>query len=112
MGSPYNHCHIELIGFDKMMLPKAGWSDKYAWTDDSKRLVLVKWDFENNIPGFHLYFINTENGEVFESPRIFGLLSDISIAGKKVRITKFLYNKEKSEPGKLCCDVNEEFDFE
>ena len=55
MGSPYNRCNIELVGFDKTKLPEGGWQDKYAWSDDSKTLVLIKWDFENNKPGFHLF---------------------------------------------------------
>ncbi len=62
MGSPYSHCDIELAGFDKIKLPKSGWQDKFAWTDDSKKLVLIKWDFENNDPGFHLFHIDIETG--------------------------------------------------
>src|SRR5687768_9010365 len=42
-GSHYNACKIELIATDKIQLPQASWQDKFAWTDDSKKLVLVKW---------------------------------------------------------------------
>jgi len=57
MGSPYNTCEIELVGFDKVRLAKNGWQDKYAWTSDFSKLVLIKLDFENNTPGFHLFVI-------------------------------------------------------
>jgi hypothetical protein len=60
MGSPYNCCHIELVGNSKITLPKAGWQDKYAWSSDSKYLVLIKWNLEDNEPGFHLFLITIE----------------------------------------------------
>jgi hypothetical protein len=111
MGAPYNSCKIELVGQDKINLPKASWQDKYAWTNDSKKLVLIKWDFENNEPGFHLFYIDTETGRTIESKRIFGLPNSISIVDNKVTINKFLFDKTKSVAGKLCCQVNEEFEF-
>jgi hypothetical protein len=111
MGSPYKRCDIELIGFDKIKLPIGGWQDKYAWSDDSKKLVLIKWDFEKNDPGFHLFLINAETGLTKESPRLFGLPNKISLSGDKVKLNKFLYDKEKSKSGKLCCELDEEFEF-
>ena len=96
MGSPYNLCNIELIGGPKITLPQTGWQDIYAWTDDSKKLVLVKWNFENNDPGFHLFLVYEENGKTLESPRIFGLPESISIAGDTITYRKFLYDKTKS----------------
>src|SRR5688572_18477984 len=93
MGSPYKHCEIELVGSDKIKLPKAGWQDKYAWTIDSKRLVLIKWgDFENNLPDFYLFLIDTETGNTKESSRLSGLPNDISIAGEKVKLNKFVFD--------------------
>jgi len=111
MGSPYNHCDIELAGFDKVKLPKTGWQDKYAWSDDSKKLVLIKWDFENNFPGFHLFLIDIETGQTRESPRLFGLPKNISINGEKVKLNKFLYDKEKSKSGNWFCEIDEVFEF-
>ena len=111
MGSPYNNCDIELVGFDKLKLQKSGWQDKYAWADDSKKLILIKWDFENNEPGFHLFLIDTETGQTKESPRLFGLPNNISLIGDKIKVNKFLYDKEKSRASKLCCEVDEEFEF-
>jgi hypothetical protein len=111
MGSPYNSCKIELLGQNKIHLPKARWQDKYAWTNDSKKLVLIKWDFENNEPGFHLFYIDIETGKTVESKKISGLPNTISIVDNKITVNKFLFDKTKSVPGNLCCNVNEEFEF-
>ena len=111
MGSPYNHCNIELIG-TKIKLPKAGWQDKYAWTADSKRLVLIKWDFDKNEASFHLFLINTQNGKTKESHKIYGLPDTISISGDTVKYTKFLYDKTKSTADNFCCHIDEEFKFD
>ena len=112
MGSPYYGCDIELIGFDKIKLPKHGWQDKYAWTDDSKQLALIKWNFESNKPGFHLFLIDVQTGQTKESPILFGLPNNISFTGNKIKINKFLYDKEKSEPGYLCCNIDEVYEFQ
>ncbi len=108
MGSPYNHCHIELIGTNKIKLPKSGWQDKYAWTSDSKRLVLVKWNLENNIPSFNFFLIDTEKDRTLESKRMLGIVDSISIIGDKVKYKNFLYNKEKSSSENL---FDEEYEF-
>jgi hypothetical protein len=111
MGSPYNNCHIELIGTD-IKLPKVGWQDKFAWTSDSKKLVLVKWNFDKNEPSFHFFIIDTQTGKSFESKRIFGLLDNLSIGNNIIKYRKFLYDKIKSIPGKeLCCHFEEEYEF-
>jgi hypothetical protein len=46
-----------------------------------------------------------------ESPRIFGLPTSISIQDGKIKINKFLYDKDKSRTGNLCCNFDEEFDI-
>lgn len=111
MGSPYNSCNIELVAFDKTKLSEGGWQDKYAWSDNSKALVLIKWDFENNKPGFHLFLIDTETGQTKESPRFFGLPNNILFVDDKIKINRFLYDKERSKPGDLCCNLEETVDF-
>ncbi len=111
MGSPYNHCNIEFIGTDKIKIPKDWWQDKYAWTEDSKRLVLIRWDFEHNEPSFHLFLIDTENGKTLESPKIFGLPDNVFITGDTVFYKKFLYDKAKTTAGNLCCYFDEEYQF-
>lgn len=112
MGSPYNGCNIELINFNKVKLPIGGWQGKFAWTDNSKRLVLIRWNFEKNTPGFHLFLIDIETGQTKESPRLLGLPNSISFEGNKIKINKFLYDKEKSTLGNLCCIVVEAFEFD
>jgi hypothetical protein len=112
MGSPYSFCEIELIGYNKLNLPKRNaWQDKYAWNSDYSKLVLIKFDLENNDAGFRLFIINVKTGEATESKRYFGLINNISIFDEKVIINKFLYDKQKSEPGNLCCEINEEHDI-
>lgn len=46
MGSLYNCCDIELVGFNKTKLFVGGWQDKYVWSNNSEHLILIKWDFE------------------------------------------------------------------
>lgn len=108
MGSPYNLCNIELIGRPRIKLSQKGWQDIYAWTEDSKRLVLIKWNFDNNDPGFHLFLIDTESGKTLESPRIFGLPESISILGDTITFEKFLYDKTKSPTD---CFYEEKYQF-
>jgi len=111
MGSPYNFCEIELIGYNKVHLAKNGWQDKYAWNSDYSKLVLVKFDLENNDAGFRFFVINVDTGETEETKRYFGLINQISIVGNKIVINKFIYDKIKSEPGNLCCEFDEEFEI-
>jgi len=94
MGSPYNDCEIELVGFNKAKLPRVGWQDKYAWSSDSTNLVLIKWNNEKNKPSFNLILINK-----------------ISLNEYRVKFNKFLYDKEGSSSGNLCCTIDEEYNF-
>ena len=112
MGSPYNYCHIELIDYRALEIPKGGWQDKYAWSSDYKKLVLIQWDFENGEPGFHFFIIDTEINQIKEGQRIPGLVNKIEIENEKIKINKYLYDKEKSEPGNLCCNIDEEYDLD
>lgn len=112
MGSPYNTCKIEIIGISNIKLPAtAGWQDKYAWTPDFKQLVLIKWNTSNE-PGFHFFIIDIESGESRESPKVLGLLNNLSIIGKNIFYNKFLFNAEKSMRGQLCCESDEIFELE
>ena len=111
MGSPYSFCEIELIGYNKVHLVKYGWQDKYAWNSDFSKLVLIKFDLENNDAGFRFFVIDVNAGTTKESKRYFGLINTISIVDNKIVINKFLYDKLKSEPGKLCCEIDEEFEM-
>jgi hypothetical protein len=111
MASPYHTCEIELVGFDKIQLPRYGWQDKYAWSADNSNLVLVKWDFTDNEPGFRFFVIDTAAGSIRESERIFGLINDMAIEGNKIKYNKFLLDRQKSRPGNLCCNTDEEYAF-
>ena len=111
MGSPYNSCEIQLIGSDKVQIPKHEWQDKYAWSDDSRKLVLIKWSFEKNEPGFQFFIIDTTTGATTESARIFGLPNSLAIKGTKIKYNKFLLDRGKSKPDKLCCNTDEEYDL-
>ncbi|HMG08301.1 MAG TPA: hypothetical protein VK609_07310 [Mucilaginibacter sp.] len=111
MGSPYNDCEIELVGFNKAKLPRVGWQDKYAWSSDSTNLVLIKWNNEKNKPSFNLILIDTITGEIKESAKIMGLINKISLNKYKVKFNKFLYDKERSSSGNLCCTIDEEYNF-
>jgi len=110
MGSPYKTCELKLTGTD-LKLPKNGWSDKFAWTKDSKVLALIQWDFENNEPGFHFYIIDPQTDKLTKSERIMGLVNSIKINNNKILYNKFLLDREKSENGKLCCNTDEEYDI-
>lgn len=111
MGSPYNACEIEIVGTNKIQLPVSSWQDKYAWSDDSKNLILVKWEIDgNNYPIFKLIKVNTETGIIQESIPMLGALNSLTVEGSTVRYKKFYYNKLKSKE-KLCCYVEEDYIF-
>lgn len=111
MGSPYNACEIELVGLHKFNFAGRLWQDKYAWTEDFVKLLLIKWDMKDNEPGFKLCLIDVRTNEMIESPKLFGLVNTISLHGNNVSINKFLYNKEQTEPGRLCCHMDETYTF-
>ena len=109
MGSPYNGCEIHLVNYDKIKLPNATWQDIYAWSEDSKKLVLVQWNLEKNEPGFHFFIIHIESGEFTRSHRIFGCVNSLVVREDKIIYNKFIYDKAKSSSGQLCCEVDEEY---
>jgi len=110
MGSPYNSCDIEIVGTNKIQLPKASWQDKLVWSDDSKTLVLVKWDLDRNNPVFKLVKIDTETGTIQESIRMLGAVNSLKVTDNTVRYNKFYYDKVKSKE-KLCCEIEEDYTF-
>lgn len=112
MGSPYNTCDIELIGINDFHLPKSGWQDKYAFTEDFKKLVLIRWSFPNNEPGFILYLIDIENLSYQESIRLLGLPKTVSVNNEgHVLISKFYFDKTKTKDQNYANDVYEEYIF-
>ena len=111
MGSPYNSCEIELVGFDDIELPNVAWQDKYAWSEDFKKLILIQWNFDLNEPGFHFYIIDTNTGNSHTTERIFGLPNNLEIIGNKISYNKFLLDKSKSEHGNLCCNIDEKYEI-
>jgi hypothetical protein len=111
MGSPYHSCNIELNGITDIVIPLAEWQDKYAWSSDYTKLALIKWNFENNQAGFNIYLIELATNRTEESPKILGLLNNLFFIDNRIHFNKFLYNKEKSLHGKLCCNIDEEYHF-
>src|SRR5687768_7201476 len=89
MGSPYNLCSIKILGNDKIKLENNAWQDKLAWSKDFQYLVLIKWNFTKNEPGFHFVIFNIYTGECKTSERIFGLLKYLEIQDKKILYKKF-----------------------
>lgn len=108
MGSPYNAGKVEIIGTDKIQLPEASWQDKYAWSDDSKKLVLVKWESSGALPVFRLFIIDTETGATQESIRMLGAINKLKIIDKTIYYNKFYLDKAKSKDT-LCCNVDETY---
>jgi hypothetical protein len=111
IGSPYQTCELKLRGTD-LKLPKNNWSDKFAWTKDNKFLTLIQRNFKDNDPGFHFYIIDTQADKLIKSDRILGLVNSMKIKNDKVLYNKFSLDREKSEHGKLCCNTDEEYEFE
>jgi hypothetical protein len=112
MGSPFNTCDIQLIGINDLHLPKSGWQDKFAFTEDSKQLILIKWNFPNNEPGFILYSIDIENQSYQVSGQLLGLPKTVSINNEgRVLISKFYFDKTKTKDQNYANDVTEEYIF-
>lgn len=107
-GSPYMYCQIEFVGTD-ITLANCLWQNKYAWSDDFSNLVLIKWNFDENEPGFHFYIIDLLSKKIFESERILGLPDSIAVSSKLIKYSKFLYDKRKSGTGDLCCHLSGEY---
>ena len=108
MGSSYNTGKVELVGTDKIQLPDASWQDKFAWSDDSKKLVLVKWESSGALPVFRLFMIDTESGVTQESIRMLGAINSLKIVDKTIHYNKFYLDKAKSKDT-LCCNVEETY---
>jgi hypothetical protein len=109
MGSPYNQCEIEILGKTNIVLPKYEWQDKYCWSNDNTKLILIAWNFEENIPGFHFCIFDIESGCMKRSEKIFGLLNSLILVENKIEYSKFIYNKEESKLGELCCNIYESY---
>ncbi len=102
MGSSYNHCGIKLIGDTKINLENGWWQDTYAWNDNYTKLALVKWNLDNNEPGFHIVIIDVTTGKRQETKRIFGCINSIAFkTDKLLSINKFKYTGQKTASGDL-----------
>jgi hypothetical protein len=108
IGSPYNTCKIELLGINKIQLPQASWQDKLAWSNDSKRLILVKWNTDSKINAFTFFIINTETGITQESIGMVGAINHLKVVGDTISYNKFYYNKAMTKDT-LCCIVEEDY---
>lgn len=110
MGSPYMMADLHLEGLD-IEIPNVCWQDKFAISKDKKLVALVSFELSSNEPGFVIYLINTDKKVITKTDRNFGLINEISIDEKKIRINKFLFDKTKSKVGELCLNVDEEYDI-
>jgi hypothetical protein len=106
----YNYCDIILSGAGKIQIPETKWQDKFAWTNDSKSLVLVEWSETENVPAFVLVKVNTETGEIKKSIKMAGAINTLDISEKSVRYNKFFHNKVMSKDT-LCCIIEEDYIF-
>ena len=111
MGSPYMMADLHLIGLN-IEIPNASWQDKFAISNDEKFISLIGFNLSDNEPGFELYIIDTDKKTITKTKRIFGLVNNISIDGRKIKFNKFLYDKTKSQAGELCCNIDDELDIE
>ncbi|SKA09253.1 hypothetical protein SAMN04488132_11023 [Sediminibacterium ginsengisoli] len=112
MGSPYRTCEIEILGSDTIKIANGGWQDKYAFSSGNEKLVLIKWDFLKNEPGFRFVLVDVNNGKIQEGSRIEGFVNTLSISGKRISFNKFLFNRRKSVMGEgLCCHTDEVYEF-
>ncbi len=88
MGSPFNHACLDLEGDWTPDLPRDGWQDLYAQSDDGNIIALVEWDVgENGDPGFRIVMVNAPRHTVEKSERIRGCCEDLewTINGFKYR---------------------------
>jgi hypothetical protein len=93
MGSPFNHAYLKLEGKWVPDLPKDGWQDIYAHSDNGNILALVRWDTENNEPGFRLVMIDTKRKAVEETDRIPGCCESLEWRGAGFSYRAFGYQK-------------------
>lgn len=94
MGSPYSICILELVG-TTIRMTLEGFYNKYAWSRDNKFLILIKWDIEENEPGFQFYILNTKSGSFIISERISGFVNNLKVNNQTIHYKKFLYESLK-----------------
>lgn len=106
-GSPYMMAELHITGIE-LNLPNNEWQDKFAISNDEKWLVLVNFDLSDNTPGFVFYIIDLDSKQITTTERYFGLLNDVAVKEGRIIYDKFLYDKDKSQVGKLCCNYRGE----
>ena len=96
MGSLFNVADLELLQLsgDWMPdLPPDGWQDVYAHSTDGNILGLIRWDTENNEPGFHLVMIDAKRKTMEETERITGCCESLEWATSGFKVTIFRHIK-------------------
>ena len=79
-GSPYNLAELETTEECKFSIEKNdNWQDKHSWTTNGKYFAQVKWDLENNEPGFRIIIFDSEKGEVMKTDRISGCCAKLKL---------------------------------
>lgn len=108
-GSSYNVCKVEFLGTNKIALPQALWQDKFAWSDDSKKLVLVKSEARTkNFTSFKFFIIDLETGSTQESISMAGTINSLQLKKDTIFYNKFYYNKIRSKDT-ICCAIQENY---
>lgn len=78
MGSPFRCADLELEGDWVPDLPRDGWQDIYAHSENGKILALVRWDIDkSNEPGFRLVMVDAQRKAVEETERIQGCCESV-----------------------------------
>lgn len=91
MGSPYHICRLELKGLDLPFIEDlTEFQDIYSWSDDYKYLALVRWNTENNEPGFHLLIFDIKKKRVKETKRFEGCCSKVYFQNGVFNFKSFL----------------------
>ena len=102
MGSPFNVADLELLqlaGNWMPDLPPYDWQDICAHSKDGNILGLIRWDTEDNEPGFHLVMIDAKRKTVEETERIMGCCESLEwvTSGFKVTILRHIKPNQASE---------------
>ena len=80
MGSPFDSCEVVLSGSWIPHLPEnQGWLKLSARTGDGRWLGLARWSAEGNTPGFRLIAIDQASQTAFESERLAGCCTVLSL---------------------------------
>ena len=77
MGAEFNICKLNIIGKVKPNLSGDDFQDILCWSLDFNFLALVRWNINNNNPGFNVYIINCKQNDVKKSDRIEGCCESI-----------------------------------